>query len=137
MENVQLIRYKCDDKQTLGKMYLKNDITLNTLELDWDNNLTRTSCIPQGCYQVRPRFSDKYGNHFHVKNVKDRSLILIHHGNYHKDILGCILVGKGLSDINKDGRLDVTNSKKAMDMLLEMYPNGFDLEIFFGTIDFE
>jgi hypothetical protein len=40
----------------------------------------------------------------------------------------------GLSDINKDGRKDVTSSKKAMEKLLETYPDGFKLEIMFGTI---
>lgn len=133
MKTVQIVRYKCDDKQTLGKMFC-DGFELHTLELDWDNNTTRTSCIPTGCYTVNNRWSEKYGNHFHVENVKDRSYILIHLGNYHRDILGCILPGIGLSDINGDGRKDVTSSGKAMKKLLETYPEGFNLEIMFGTI---
>jgi hypothetical protein len=50
------------------------------------------------------------------------------------DILGCILVGTGLADINKDGKLDVTNSKVAMQKLLDKYPKGFDLEIIFDVL---
>lgn len=45
------------------------------------------------------------------------------------DILGCILVGLKHSDVNKDGYLDVTNSKDAMNVLLKAYPNGFELQI--------
>jgi hypothetical protein len=130
---VKLIRYKCCDKQTLGKLFC-DGFELHTLELDWSNNERQTSCIPQGKYKVVPRASGKYGSHFHVTNVNERDLILVHHGNYHTDILGCILVGTGLADINKDGKLDVTNSKSAMQKLLAKYPKGFDLEITFGVI---
>ena len=133
MEKVKLIRYSCCDKQTLGKMYCKG-FELHTLELNWDNNKRRVSCIPQGTYKVVPRTSEKYGKHFHVTNVPKRDFILVHTGNYHSHILGCILVGVGLQDINKDGYLDVTSSKHAMLQLLEAYPNGFELEITFNTI---
>ena len=130
---LKLVRYKCDSKQTLGKLYC-DGFELHTLELDWDNNNSRTSCIPQGKYKVVGRTSPKYGKHFWVTNVPNRDYILFHTGNYHSQILGCVLVGTGLSDINKDGYLDVTNSKGAMQKLLDKYPNGFELEITFGTI---
>jgi hypothetical protein len=133
MEKVKIVRYKCDNKQTLGKMYCKG-FELWTLELDWDNNQKQTSCIPQGVYQVIKRNSSKYGDHFHITGVPNRDLILIHNGNYHTQILGCVLVGVGLSDINQDGYLDVSMSKHAIKQLLEAYPNGFELEITFGTI---
>jgi len=55
-----------------------------------------------------------------LQNVPNRSEILIHKGNYHSDILGCILIGNDLSDINKDGYLDVTSSKKAIKELLKL-----------------
>lgn len=134
--NLQLIRYKCDDKQTLGKLFDLDDdsFVIHTLELDWDNNQKRTSCIPPGCYEVEPRYSEKYKDHFHIKDVPNRDFILFHSGNYHTHILGCILPGTGLSDINADGRKDVTSSRAAMDLLLERYPEGFRLEILFGTI---
>lgn len=133
MEKVKIIRYKCCDKQTIGKLYAKG-FELHTLELDWDNNQKQTSCIPQGVYKVVPRTSEKYGKHFHILNVPNRDFILIHQGNYYTHILGCILVGVGLQDINKDTKPDVISSKHAMLQLLEAYPNGFELEITFGTI---
>jgi hypothetical protein len=129
LEKVTLERFKHQDKQTLGILYLKDDVTLKTLELDWQNNEKQQSCIPIGTYKVVPRTSKKYGKHFHVTNVENRDMILFHSGNYHTHILGCILVGLKHSDVNKDGYLDVTQSKDAMKVLLDTYPNGFELQI--------
>lgn len=129
LEKVTLERFKHQDKQTLGILYLKNGITLKTLELDWQNNDKQQSCIPIGAYKVVPRTSKKYGKHFHVTDVPNRDMILFHSGNYHTHTLGCILVGLKHSDVNKDGYLDVTQSKDAMKVLLDTYPNGFELQI--------
>lgn len=119
-------------KQTLGKLFVLDGkrvhYTCHTLELPWKNNQFQISCIPEGTYKVVRRSSAKFKNHFHITNVADRSLILIHTGNYYTDILGCILVGKGLADINKDGLLDVTSSKAALTDLLAMMPSTFEIE---------
>lgn len=45
------------------------------------------------------------------------------------DILGCILPGLALADINKDGIIDVASSKDAMKKLLALLPDKFKLEI--------
>jgi hypothetical protein len=129
LEKVTLERFKHQDKQTLGVLYLKDSVTLKTLELDWENNERQKSCIPIGTYKVVPRTSKKYGKHFHVTGVPNRDLILFHSGNYHTQILGCILVGLKHADVNKDGYLDVVQSKDAMKILLDTYPNGFELQI--------
>ena len=126
---ITLKRLSDDGVQTLGIMTLPNGKVYHTLELAWKNNNRKVSCIPKGIYKVRKRTSAKYGEHFHLLNVPNRDFILLHHGNYHTDILGCILVGKGLLDINKDGRLDVTSSKQAMKELLSTLPKEFELEI--------
>jgi hypothetical protein len=122
-------RLSDDGVQTLGIMTLPNGKVYHTLELAWKNNNRKVSCIPKGKYKVRKRTSAKYGEHFHILDVKNRDFILIHFGNYHTDILGCILPGKGLADINKDGRLDVTGSRQAMKELLSTLPKEFELEI--------
>ena len=122
-------RLSDDGVQTLGIMTLPNGKVYHTLELSWKNNNKKVSCIPKGKYKVKKRTSAKYGEHFHILDVKNRDFILIHFGNYHTDILGCVLVGKGLRDINNDGRLDVTSSKQAMKEILAVMPNSFDLEI--------
>jgi hypothetical protein len=103
--------------------------SFKTLELPWKNNEKMVSCIPAGKYTCVKRNSKKYGVHFHVTNVPDRDMILIHHGNYTSEILGCILPGLGHIDINKDGIIDVTSSIAAMNKLRSILPNKFELEI--------
>lgn len=119
--------------QTIGTGYvLKDDYVqyeFNTLELPWRENQFQISCIPTGKYRCIKRKSDKYKKHFHVLDVPNRSLILIHHGNFHVDTLGCIIAGSDLKDINNDGFIDVVNSKKTMKKLLNILPNEFDLTI--------
>lgn len=100
-----------------------------TLELGWKENKRNISCIPLGEYTVTKRISSKYGEHFHILDVEDRSYILIHAGNFYSDIRGCILVGEDFKDLNKDGLLDITNSRQTMKQLLKVLPETFDLTI--------
>lgn len=114
--------------QTIGK--LKGDrIDFCTMELVWNDNKTRQSCIPEGTYKVSPRISSKYGKHFILNNVPGRDAILIHTCNYSRELLGCIGIGLSHKDIDGDGNLDITSSKLAMETLLFRYPTGFDLVI--------
>ena len=99
------------------------------LELVWKNNYRRISCIPAGIYNVDKRHTDKYGDHFYVTDVPNRDFILIHAGNYHTDIQGCILPGLLLQDINHDGELDTASSRAAMQDLLGIMPTTFKLKI--------
>lgn len=126
---VTIKRIEYTDKQTLGLMYFNGKEVAKTLELADKNNAPKISCIPKGTYKVVSRYSQKYGNHFHITNVLGRSFILIHNGNYHTQILGCVLVGKTHADINKDGYKDVTASKDKMKELLALLPNEFTLTI--------
>lgn len=129
-----LTRQQFSDKQTLGKLELFNGtktllFSCFTLELPWLNNSKKTSCIPKGDYDVVIRTSPKYGLHFHITNVKNRDLILIHNGNYYTQILGCVLVGSGLIDLNGDKLKDLTNSVVTLKKLLKLAPSGFKLSI--------
>lgn len=131
-----LNRYDHDDNQTIGQLFLldsdKNILAKwDTLELPWLNNQRRISCIPLGTYKARKHKSPKFGRTLWVQDVPNRSEILIHSGNYHTQILGCILIGKDLKDINKDGYLDVTRSRVAMKELMDSlhYVDGIMLEI--------
>ncbi|PSR57252.1 hypothetical protein AHMF7605_10485 [Adhaeribacter arboris] len=110
----------------LGSQVIYN---CKSLELPWRNNKPKVSCIPPGIYQVVKRNSPKYGDHFHIQDVPGRDYILIHQGNYHTDILGCILPGQAHTDINGDGLRDVTNSKNTLRMLLSLFPESFTLTI--------
>lgn len=129
MEQVFLNRFKGDAKQTLGELLFNGQKVAKTLELAWNDNNNRISCIPVGCYEVVRRKSPKYGNHFHITNVPKRDFILIHNANYHYQLLGCIAVGREHIDINKDGYLDVTQSKDTMSKLLKLLPLEFELII--------
>ncbi|MBW2962319.1 DUF5675 family protein [Mesonia aestuariivivens] len=127
-------RYSHEEKQTIGKLFVLNNnnevkAEFDCLELPWKNNQQNISCIPEGIYQVKKRTSPKFGEHFHVLNVPGRSYILIHKGNYYTDIRGCILPGLNLSDVNRDGVIDVTNSTQAMAQLLKMMGSEFQLKI--------
>ena len=132
-KSITIERNDYGDKQTLGCLSVLFDgsivHTCHTLELPWKNNAFQVSCIPEGTYQVEKRYSTKFKNHFHITEVKNRSFILIHSGNYYTVILGCVLVGKGLADINKDGLKDVTQSRNALKELLAIMPDKFELKI--------
>lgn len=111
--------------QTLGKLYLLNNdniIVKNyySLELPDNHNQRRISCIPEGEYTAIKHYSPKHGKCLWLQNVPGRSEILIHKGNYYFNILGCILIGDDLRDLNSDGLQDVVNSKKSVLELLKM-----------------
>ena len=114
--------------QTLGKLCFEG-FELATMELAWKDNQTGISCIPARKYKAVPRYSKKYGNHFLVKNVPNRSYILFHSMNYFFQGRGCIGLGMYHADINKDGLKDTVRSKDAMEILLEKFPDGFEFEI--------
>jgi hypothetical protein len=100
------------------------------LELPWRNNERKVSCIPEGAYKLVRRNSPRFGDHFHVLDVPNRTFILIHHGNYTSDIEGCLLVGSRHQDINGDGIMDVTASRFTMAKLLNAASNPI-MAIFF------
>lgn len=129
-----LIKRTYKDKVTTSTLQIfdgdKSIYTCVTLELPWLHNARQISCIPEGTYNTKKRKSPKYGDHFHLQDVPLRDLILIHHGNFTKDTLGCIIVGKQIKDIDGDGICDVTNSKKTMDELNKILPDEFMVVIF-------
>ncbi|KXX69982.1 DUF5675 family protein [Flammeovirga sp. SJP92] len=135
-----LIRETYSKFQTRGKLTIVNDdgktiFECDTLELPWKENRNRISCIPEGEYKAVFRNFGNYANRsFHIqtkdgKEVPGRSSILIHSGNFFTDTRGCILVGKSFADIalktkkriiEKDGILDILNSRKTVDELLKI-----------------
>jgi hypothetical protein len=129
MKTAILTRQKSGYKETLGELKCYNqgnEFSCKTLELPWLNNQKNISCIPTGVYKVKMIYSLKYGRVYEVQDVKGRSSIYFHEGNYYSQIKGCILVGNKFSDINGDGELDVVNSKITRKAL----------EAFFGYKDF-
>ena len=87
---------------TNGKLECKGKSICNTIELPWRENETRVSCIPEGKYFIKKRYSQKFQWHLEVVNVPNRSLILFHPANNAlQELNGCIapvtqLSGPGL-----------------------------------------
>jgi hypothetical protein len=132
---LDIIRFLENEEQTIGKFIVFDDFDYEVaqgyvLELPDRNNQTSISRINEGEYDCIKRYSEKYGDHFHVLNVLNRSYILIHVGNYYTNTRGCILPGDSISDIDGDGLKDVLNSGDTMDMLNEILPDEFILNIY-------
>lgn len=115
-KRITLVRTFANEKETIGTIKI-NDIIIYTLELPDLNNQKKISRIPAGIYPFNKRYSAKFNNHFEILNVENRSAILVHKGNYYYNTEGCVLVGLGLKDINKDGIIDITDSGDALAIL--------------------
>jgi hypothetical protein len=87
---------------TNGKLECEGKTICNAIELPWKMNETKVSCIPEGKYFIRKRYSKKFQWHLEVLNVKNRSLILFHSANNAlRELNGCVapvtkLSGPGL-----------------------------------------
>lgn len=78
-------------KGTNGALFLEGRKICSTIELPWKENQRRISCIPEGRYALSQRYSVRFGQHLLVKDVPDRSYILIHaYNNALKESKGCI-----------------------------------------------
>lgn len=89
-------------KGTNGTLEFQEKFICHTIELPWKNNNPKVSCIPEGEYFIRKRYSKRFLCHLEIINVSGRSLILFHPANYAlKELQGCIapvtkLSGPGL-----------------------------------------
>lgn len=131
-----LTRYITSDEGTFGVLRTPDGASWFSLELPWKDNKRQVSCIPEGTYTAKIRNSPRFGKVYHLQNVKDRSYILIHSGNYAGDeskgykshVEGCILLGKRVGTL--DGQRAVMLSKPAIREFMDSL-NGspFELEI--------
>lgn len=103
--------------------------TVKTLELPWKDNRQSISCIPEGVYLVKKRWSDRHRDHFHILDVPGREWILIHIANFTRELQGCIAPGMSHADIDQDGIMDVVSSRKAMGVIHRFGGDGFTLKI--------
>ena len=121
---MKLTRLKTSEHGTFGRLQLPSGTVLSTLELPWKDNQRQISCIPPAIYQCDIVNSPKFGRVYQVKDVPNRSHILIHAGNWTKDTQGCILVGMS----NNDTQL--FESRKALNLLMnELNGQSFKLEV--------
>ena len=76
---------------TNGKLECEGKLICLTIELPWKNNETKVSCIPEGKYFIKKRYSKKFRWHLEVLDVKNRSFILFHSANNAlQELNGCI-----------------------------------------------
>ncbi len=87
---------------TNGTLTLNGHFVCFTLELPWKENKKNISCIPEGKYQLKARFSPKLQNHLEVLDVFGRSRILIYPAqNAMEELRGGIAPVKQLTGIGK------------------------------------
>ena len=78
-------------KGTNGKLVCDGKLICNTIELPNKNNEARVSCIPEGKYFLRKRYSAKYKWHIEVMDVPNRKYIIFHPANNAlSELNGCI-----------------------------------------------
>lgn len=106
--------YHAEGTNGLLTMGANSEPLCYTIELPWRNNELNRSCIPEGTYVLKRRYSLKFRWHIEVKDVPGRSYILIHPANHAaRELKGCIapvllLTGPGTGE----------QSQQAFDMLI-------------------
>lgn len=104
---------------TLGRLELPGGAAFVTLEQPWRNNAKGESCIPAGVYPMEMRQSPmvyrtsakQFARGWEIRGVPNRSLIMVHPGNWMDDSNGCILVGRQFDVIK--GKPGITSSRAA------------------------
>jgi|TARA_R110002124_G_scaffold52083_2_gene150202 hypothetical protein len=120
---IELQRYAYDSRGTMGVITLEGE-RFYTIERTWLDNAPNVSCIPEGTYQMGWRDSPKFGETWHVKDVPDRTHILIHVANFPENVHGCI--GLGVSPMGNV--IGVKSSKVAVTRFEEL-TKGQDWEL--------
>jgi len=115
VQKVLLERFCYHPKGTLGVIKLDSE-TFYSVERPWLDNAPNVSCIPEGTYQMGWRDSPRFGETWHVKDVPERTYILIHAANYPDEVHGCIALGQYLMA----NRIAVSNSRLAVDRFEEL-----------------
>ena len=123
---VTLKRLGQSNYSTIGVLMYDDEIIACTLEPAWKNNEKDVSCIPKGEYVTEVVESPKFGIVYEIKQVPNRSHILIHVGNYESDTSGCVLVGDSFSF---NGSPALLNSRKKLNEIMNFLPEKFLLEI--------
>lgn len=120
----ELIRLtKRRDVPQRGVLLRNGEPFLSTLELPFVDNQPNKSCIPNGryhCTRINNRVTNggtKLETTFEVNDVKGRSGILFHVGNFAKDTQGCILLGLGFDEM--PGYPMITRSTDAFERFLK------------------
>ena len=101
---------------TNGQLLYAGQRLCYTIELPWQANRRRISCIPEGHYRLQPRVTNRFGRHFLVTGVPGRECILLHPANDAlRELAGCIAPVRQLTGPGKG-----TRSREALAVLVEL-----------------
>lgn len=113
---VKIIRGFTDTKEVIGRL-TTGQFTCYTLE--------PANHIPAGTYQLTYTFMPSHNVWHYLLSGNGQTGVFVHSGNTFHDTTDCILLGKGLADINSDGEPDVISSMAtvaAFEALLKKHP---------------
>lgn len=107
---------------TNGMILYQGRLIVYTIELPWLDNLAQVSCIPEGRYELRKRWSPRFLRHLQVMSVVRRDHILIHPANDAlRELKGCIAPVSSITGAGKGNR-----SRTAMQSLTSLVYGALD-----------
>lgn len=127
MKHLRLVRVTEHNGATMGVLCIDGSPEVVTLEDAWRDNEKQISCIPVGRYKLKLHRSPRFGLTYQVMDVPERSHILIHAGNTHKDTHGCILLG--LQYGKSGNETAILASKSAFLKFMELMGNTPEAEL--------
>ncbi|MBQ0768736.1 MAG: hypothetical protein KBT58_05555 [Bizionia sp.] len=111
---------------TNSALFVNGHFICFMIELPWLNNKRQISCIPEGVYELKSRFSDRFRDHLQVLDVSQRNLILIHPANNaSKELEGCLAPVSQLSGVGVGW-----SSRLAMQKILSLCHQAFERKEF-------
>lgn len=148
MKTLTLERYCYSEECIEGWLWLNAETRLHTLERPWragaPGGMPFVSGVPDGAYDLLPHVRADGTQVYALRNPDHgvyyergerpgagRYLILIHSGNFVEESQGCILPGVSRTIYNN--RVMVTNSRQAMQMILDAKPKQLVIECACGT----
>lgn len=120
MRIVTVLRDQIGRKQSSGLLLVQDGsgkllFSCQSLERGWLNNNRNISCIPEGRYQLKLEWSNKFqADLWEIYGVPNRSECKIHASNYWHELNGCIAPGITQRDFNGDGLPDNQYSRNAL-----------------------
>ena len=119
-----VLQRKYGAQGTNGKITYRGEHICHTIELPWQNNIPRLSCIPEGRYKLEKRVYTRHGEQIGIPAVLGREAILIHAANdAMRELNGCIAPVMTLTD---EGR--GTDSREALDKLKALVYSLWDMD---------
>ena len=133
---IQLQRFAYSPMGTFGKIIVPGGFTCFTVERPWMGNRQNISCIPEGRYVLRKRYSPvvertsdgEFTEGWQVTEVPSRTFIMLHPGNHMENVEGCIAMGLDLGFIQ--GKWAVTSGRIAFRNLMNALTGSeYDIDI--------